>query len=222
MLEGLFLVEGEKNVLEVARSSYHIECILCTASFYKQHNDALKEYNTELVTSKILQDSGTLVTNEDALAVVKMEEVSKLDYSKVVFCLDGVKDPGNLGTIIRTLDWFGYDQVVLSLDTADFYNPKSIAASMGSFIRIKHEYVDLEQLLSTYRNAIYGTDMHGEHLSNVSIAQPSLIIMGSESHGISKPCRPHIKDYLAIPKYGKAESLNVGIATGIIAYHLAN
>ena len=136
------------------------------------------------------------------------------------FALDGVGDPGNLGTIIRTLDWFGYNELICSRDCAEFYHPKVIASTMGSFTRVNVKYEDMNEYLSSVKVPIFAADMEGNSIHQSSIPKPSIILMGSESNGVSSACKKYVTDYISIPRVGLAESLNVGVATGIIASHL--
>jgi TrmH family RNA methyltransferase len=131
--------------------------------------------------------------------------------------LDEVRDPGNLGTIIRIADWYGISKMVLSPNTADFYNPKVLQASMGSFTRIQFFYQDLSDFITTSsRIPVYGAFLEGENIHQAHLTTDGIIVMGSESHGIS----PHVERYvgrkITIPPFGKAESLNVAVATAII------
>lgn len=222
MLEGLFLVEGRKNVFELLKSSYLIEMVLMTKKFAETCDLSAFDTSlrTELVTNDLLNQLSAFKNNEEIAAVVHFTEPGRLAFTRDLFVLDGISDPGNLGTIIRTLDWFGYDQLLCSPDTADFYNPKTIAASMGSFSRVNVVYGDLVKELENCGKTIFGADMKGNELKSVIPNGPGVFVMGSESHGIRNGLRQLIHQMVAIPHFGNAESLNVGIATGIIAYHL--
>lgn len=220
--EKRFLVEGTKNVLELLNSDFTTELIVATNIFLENNDNSLGKHRIETVKPDLLTQLSTFKTNEDVLAIAQMKQDVGIDkeLDDHLFVLDGVGDPGNLGTIIRTLDWFGFKQLVCSMECAEFYHPKTIASSMGSFTRMQVIYEPLDKLLSKVNIPILAADMHGQNLAQMKIDQPSIIIMGSESHGISASLKPHITDYVTIPKFGQAESLNVGIATGIIAGHL--
>lgn len=132
--------------------------------------------------------------------------------------LDGIQDPGNLGTIIRTADWFGIKQIVCSENCAEWWNPKTIQASMGSFLRINGIYTELTSFLSEVKTPISGTLLNGTSSYQSDWKNAQHIIMGSEGKGISEEVKPFITKAVTIPGYGEAESLNVGIATGIMLY----
>lgn len=219
--EKSFLVEGSKNVRELMNSGFKIEIIVGTEAFFSLNLKTLSCRN-EIVDSKLLADLGTYKTNEDAIAVASIRdfELNDLVFDDHLFVLDGVSDPGNVGTIIRTLDWFGFNQIVCSLDCADFYSPKVINSTMGSFTRVKVISCDLADFYQTNKLDVYAADMDGSTIHGRQFEDPSVFVMGSESHGISKISVGAAKSTLSIPNYGKAESLNVGVAAGIIASQL--
>lgn len=218
------MVEGEKNVLELLSSDYNLERLFVTSEFQQKFSTLLSKVAHQLVTEKELQSATALTSNDQALAVAKFKahKPENIDRSKVIIVLDGVNDPGNLGTIIRTMDWFGLNQLVCSNDTVDFYNPKVIQASMGSFTRIQIAYAELTDFLSDYNGRRIGADISGVSLADSKISSPAAIVMGSESHGIRPEVRNLLDEFVTISKVGQAESLNVGIATGIICHHVAS
>lgn len=222
--EKRFLVEGTKNVLELLNSDFEVDFLVGTQTFFDEHQWAVKGHRLEIIGADLLTQLGFLKTNDSVLGVVYIPplEEFELKIQDSLFVLDGVSDPGNLGTIIRTLDWFGYDTLICSEDSADCYNPKVISSTMGSFTRVKVLYKDLSSFLSNYNTIpIYTTDMNGEDLFTSKIEKPCLILMGSESHGVSKGLAKLSQKSISIPRMGeKAESLNVGVATGIIASYL--
>lgn len=219
--EKLFLVEGQKNISELLTSTLDIELIVATPA-YSQNIVDPSTHRIETVTQDQLSKLGTLKTNDAALAVVRQKRQSPFEYTnkQPLFVLDGVGDPGNLGTIIRTLDWFGFTQLLCSQECADFYNPKTIASTMGSFTRVDVHYAKLEEVLHGLNAPIYGASMDGESLYETKIPSHAAIVMGSESHGIGAEIQKMLTHKITIPKKGKAESLNVAIAAGIIAGHL--
>ncbi|MHA7129346.1 TrmH family RNA methyltransferase [Algoriphagus namhaensis] len=218
--EGLFLVEGEKSVLEVLSSSFQIHLLLGTADFFITHQAALKAYKGEYieVTQNQLEQVGTFRSNKDALVMAQMgsEEPFGLDQNELAIALDDVKDPGNLGTIIRIADWYGIRKLVLSPQSAEIYNPKVIQATMGSFTRIRWFYEELESVFSRWNRPVYGAFLEGENLHEVTSLKPGVILMGNESKGISPELERCVDRKLTIPAFGQAESLNVAIATAII------
>lgn len=218
--EKCFLVEGEKNVNELLHSDFEIEILIGTETFFAKNFQG--SCRKEVVKTDLLTQLGTFKSNEDAIAVAKMKVDGQLPNvdKHHLFVLDGVSDPGNVGTIIRTLDWFGFDQLVCSLDCAEFYHPKVISSTMGSFTRVSVHSMELTSFFQRNKLPVYAADMHGEAIATCSFSMPSVIVMGSESHGISDEVRPYVTDFVKIPAFGKAESLNVGVATGIIASYL--
>lgn len=220
--EKRFLVEGTKNVLELINSDFEVDVILGAESFFENENGLDSNHRIEVVNSKTLESISSFKSANSCVAVAKVIEfeIDQIEMDKQLFVLDGVNDPGNLGTIIRTLDWFGFNQMVCSENTADFYNPKVINSTMGSFSRMKIVYTDLPTFLDEYKYAVYGAEMEGTNLFDTNIDHPSIIAMGSESHGLSTDVKSKLSESITIPKYGSAESLNVGVATGIIASYL--
>lgn len=220
--EKRFLIEGAKNVLELINSDFGVEMLIGSEDFVNENLGKIKNFRTEIVKKDVLTQLSTFKTNESVLAIGKMKEfmAPKVPMNDHLFVLDGVGDPGNMGTIIRTLDWFGFSELVCSPNCAEFYHPKVIASTMGSFTRVNVYYEDLNSFLSKLDAPVLAADMNGNNLNETSILKPSVIIMGSESHGISQEVNTYITDYITIPKYGQAESLNVGIAAGIISGYL--
>jgi TrmH family RNA methyltransferase len=220
--EKRFLVEGEKNVLELLSSDYKVERLFVTSDFQEAYYSKLAKIPHTEVSANELQNASALTTNDKALAVVQMKhhEISQIDLNRTIIALDGINDPGNLGTIIRTMDWFGLNQLVCSEDTVDFYNPKVIQATMGSFTRVAVAYASLAAFLKSYTGRKIGADIDGTPLNQSKIPHQSVMIMGSESHGIREAIRNEIDEFVTIPKFGSAESLNVGIATGILCHHI--
>jgi TrmH family RNA methyltransferase len=133
--------------------------------------------------------------------------------------LDGIQDPGNLGTIIRTADWFGFDQIVCSENTVDRYNQKAIQASMGSIFRVQVTYENLPKFMSRLKCDIHGALLQGSDLNTISSTDMKAVVLGSEGQGISEEVLPFITHPISIKGSGNAESLNVGIAAGIFLHH---
>ncbi len=219
--EKLFLVEGEKNVSELLRSDFKVQLVLATKAF-ADLRVIDSNIRSEIVSEETLSQLGAFKSNNAVLAVVQMKEERVFRYqgSDSLFALDGVSDPGNLGTIIRTLDWFGFKQLLCSKDCADFYNPKTISSTMGSFTRLEVFYGDLVDFIGSLDLPIYGADMYGTNIYSCRLQAPGVFVMGSESQGIRKELKELIVQQIAIPKIGQSESLNVGVATGIIASYL--
>ncbi|MEM6735424.1 MAG: RNA methyltransferase [Bacteroidota bacterium] len=216
-----FLVEGTKSIEELLKSDFEIDILVLSdegfSTIQKKRN-----FRLELVSESLLSQLGTFKTNNSGLAVVKMKEQVSFNchLDDYLFALDGVGDPGNLGTIVRTLDWFGFKELLCSKDCAEFYHPKTIASTMGSFTRVKVYYENLQEILPKLKGPIYSADAKGISMYDVDDLLTGTIVIGSESHGIRPEINDMIAQRIAIPKYGTAESLNVGIATGILACYL--
>jgi TrmH family RNA methyltransferase len=215
--EQCFLVEGAKSVQELLTSDFDVVMVVGSPDFFSHLRAPLRGEAVE-TNAKMLEGLGEFQTNRSALAVARMKPNVPLypnSYEYVV-AVDDLKDPGNLGTIIRTADWFGISKIVASSATADFYNPKVISATMGSFTRVQIFYTDLAEYLRDLGQPVYGAFLHGTDVHRVAFAPSGCILIGSESHGISPALEPLVTEKVTIPRYGQAESLNAGMATAII------
>ena len=211
---GLFVAEGDKCVSELAKTFELVQ-------LYREGENATR--------TEIEQMSG-LRTPQGVIAVFKKKPIEdcRLKIEDLVLALDGIQDPGNLGTIIRTCDWFGVHDIYCSLDTADCYNPKVVQATMGALARVHIHYVDLPKWIQEQgaKTPVYGTLLDGEDIYEVLNQkskiehQKSIIVMGNEGNGISQEVRQLITNPILIPSYPKnvetSESLNVSIATAIV------
>ena len=130
--------------------------------------------------------------------------------------LDTIQDPGNLGTILRLASWFGISYIAASKETVDIYNPKTVQASMGAIFNVDVNYIDLKPLLKSTKLPIYGALLKGENIYNTHIEKKGILLMGNEGNGIDSELLPYISQPLTIPRFGKGESLNVAMATGIM------
>ena len=219
----LFLVEGEKAVLELIQSSIQIEFIVTSEHFAAKYEQSFSRIELYIVDEDLIQKLSTLVSNSFGFAVVSMSQLHfTLQYKEqITVVLDGIRDPGNLGTIIRICDWYGIQQIALSHDCTDIFNPKVIAASMGSFSRVKCEYVDLKNLFeSNSQLPVMGALLNGDDIHQVIFPGECFFFFGNESNGIRPENIPYITQKVTIPRYGKAESLNVGISTAIFLDNL--
>jgi TrmH family RNA methyltransferase len=214
-----FLVEGAKNVTELLNSNYIIQSLFVTEKFLSEYShQRISEVDYTICNERELTDLGTFKTNEYALAVAKMNSQA-LDIlsDDLILALDEVSDPGNLGTIIRIADWYGVKTIIASLNTADFYNPKVINASMGSFTRVDVYYMEIDDfLVSNATHQVYGAMLNGENIHQVNIDKPAILLMGNESNGIRDSLIEKIDKKITIPRIGGAESLNVAVSTAII------
>ncbi len=221
-----FLVEGAKSVQELLRSDLETELLLCTPKFYTENEKNLKKISVEQISQAELEKLGTLQSNDAALAVVRMRENTHLiaDTDEFVLVLDDIRDPGNLGTILRIADWYGIKKVICSETTVDFYNPKVVSASMGSFTRIKVYYSKIskyfENIVKNNKVEIIGTFLNSENVHHVDFPNSGYIVLGNESNGIGAEVEKLITRKITIPRFGEAESLNVGIATAVVLDNL--
>lgn len=217
-----FVVEGAKSVLELLQSDFELQHLFITDSFYKEHTKLLsKGYKFEIVSEDELVKAGTFASNNAALAVASMQTLArpKVAPTELVIALDDIRDPGNLGTIIRIADWYGIKTIICSDTCADFYNPKVISATMGSFTRIQVHYLDLPAWLQEHRatHTIYGASLDGENIHQMKLQPAGIIVMGNEANGIKPEVAAQVNKLIKIPAFGQAESLNVATATAIIA-----
>lgn len=211
-----YLVQGEKNILELFTANVPVKQLFASPVFIAAHNDKILADDIVEADEESLSKASTLVSNNAAIAIVTMPEPSSIDTSGLVLALDGVSDPGNLGTIIRVADWYGLKQIVVSQDCTDHFNPKVISATMGSFVRVNVIRTDLAAFLADYDGDIYGAYLGGQSVHETQFAKKGVLVMGSESHGIREQVAPYINQKITIPAFGGAESLNVAMATGII------
>ncbi|MDJ1472949.1 RNA methyltransferase [Cytophagaceae bacterium DM2B3-1] len=221
-LEQSFVTEGGKSVLELIQSDYKVTIVLVTARFKDENSEILRSKNfaVEVVSEEELEKLGTFQSNNAALAVAEMKpnQILLPKSNEMLLALDGIQDPGNLGTIIRIADWYGIKKLICSEDTVDFYNPKTISATMGSFTRTQLYYCNLVNYLNEYKSDIisYGAFLEGKSVYETDFTSSGVIVMGNEAHGIRPELEPVIAKKINIPRFGSAESLNVAIATAII------
>ncbi len=209
----LFVIEGEKMVNEAIQwIPYQIEVIYHTSE-YTINN--INNIQFEIVTPKELQEISTLTTPNKVVAICKQLPVKVLT-SDLIIALDGIQDPGNMGTILRLADWFGISHVICSLDTVDCYNPKVLQATMGAIFRVNVDYVDLNEYLKMSTLPIYGALLEGENIFKSNLQTKGVILLGNEGNGIKEVNKKHITNPITIPRYGNAESLNVATAGAII------
>ena len=208
---GLFIVEGEKLVNEVLNSDWEVEGIYATKEWSEQ--------NAIIISNNDLKKISSLKTPNKVLAVVKIKKSSLDLNSNTVLALDGVKDPGNLGTIIRLADWFGVKDIICSNDCVDYLNPKVVQSSMGSFTRVNLHYTSLTDAFKKYSDyKLFMTVLNGTPVGDLSDVKKKIIVMGSESKGIREEILELTSEKITIPKSksSKAESLNVSVAAAII------
>jgi TrmH family RNA methyltransferase len=219
-LEGAFVVEGGKSVLEVLKSDFSVVEVFVTEAFYQNHEALLTTSKAvvQIATEQELIQCGSLQTNNAGLAIVKLPGQEPIDRrpDEFVIALDDVRDPGNLGTIIRIADWYGVSKLYCSEETTDVFAPKVVQACMGSLTRVKVSYLSLEDFLSHQDCPVYGALLNGKSIYDESFATPGIILMGNESKGIAGELMKFVTHPVTIPGHGGAESLNVAVATAVI------
>lgn len=210
----LFIAEGVKVIQELLASNFVLEHLFETEAIFEHvsisQKTVIKEADMKRITA--------LSSASSCLAIFKIPPASKIDTKGLIVALDDIRDPGNLGTIIRLCDWFGVTQLLCSPETVDMYNPKVIQATMGSITRVKVNYVDLNAYLLQNSLPVFGTFMDGKSLYKDAIPKEAILILGNEANGISVELGKNIKNRIAIPRFGdiqKTESLNVASATAI-------
>lgn len=212
LANGLFVAEGEKVVRELLNSSWVYESLYTTDSTF--HSSA------ELIRMEEMKQLTHFKTPSPVLGVFKIPLKKEILNEPISIVLDGISDPGNLGTLIRLCDWFGLSELICSQTTVDCFNPKAIQASMGSIVRVHCQYVsDLAQTLKDLNKPIYGATARGNSLYDATLPKKASFVFGSESHGISDKLTAHLDEELAIPHFKlgehRAESLNVATAGAI-------
>lgn len=216
---GLFLVEGLKSVTEFIESDYQIDTIYHTPAVLSKLDKISGNIKLVEIKPEELSKISTLNAPQDVLAVLKMpeEELIRPEQLKNQFSLvlDGVQDPGNMGTIIRTADWFGISNLICSNDTVEVYNPKVVQASMGSLSRTKVFYTDLVQFLEENQVPSYATTLNGRSIYETNFKAEGLLILGNEGNGIRAEVLEKVKNQITIPRFGSTESLNVAVSAGI-------
>ncbi len=222
---GLFCVEGIKSILEFVDSAYVVDTILATPSAAAKLNKIPENIKLVSVNEEELKKVSFLTNPQGALALVKIPSSNDITITdlrgKHSLVLDDVQDPGNLGTIVRTAEWFGFQQVIASLDTVDVYNPKVVQATMGSLARMQVIYTDIETLIQDQAIPSYGALLEGESIYETDFQLEGLIILGNEGNGIRPTLLPHITQAVTIPSFGKAESLNVAVAATVFCSEIA-
>lgn len=215
--EGLFVAEGIKVINELLQSSFQLEAIFGIDATSLNISENSKAVFQE-VTPAELKKVSFLKTPQAALALFRIPENVATIHEGITVVLDDVRDPGNLGTIIRLCDWFGVSSLVCSSQTVDCYNPKVVQATMGSLSRVSITYTAIETYLEEEQRPVYGTFMDGSTIYGLTLPSKAVIIMGNEANGISDAVARFVTQRIAIPRFGqlqKTESLNVATATAI-------
>jgi TrmH family RNA methyltransferase len=212
-LHNLFIAEGKKVIQELIDANFSLEHLFVTK------NDLFdKKHAATLISDSELKKISALTSANDCLAVFKIKEYSHSTNSGLELALDNIKDPGNMGTIIRLCDWFGISKIICTEETVDMYNPKVVQATMGSLARVQVEYTNLAAYLKATDKVIFGTFMEGENIYKKEVPPNGILVMGNEANGISTEIEKLITQKIAIPRFGnlqQTESLNVATATAI-------
>ena len=211
----LFLAEGIKVIQELLQSDFELQHLYATEDLFENVSPSLKSK----ISDSELKKMSALATPNNCLAVFKIPENRPMVEKGLIVALDDIRDPGNLGTIMRLCDWFGIEQLVCSKETVDIFNPKTVQATMGSLSRVAIHYTNLEAFLSNTKLPVFGAFMDGNNIYTQKLPQEGIIVMGNEANGISAAIENKIKDRIAIPRFGQlqlTESLNVATATAII------
>lgn len=212
LAHSLFVVEGNKTVSEVVNSTFEIVNIYGIDEHFSAHSKFVK------ITPNQLERISNYATSSEALAIVKLptqEDIRAIDKPSIL--LENINDPGNLGTIIRTADWFGFDQIICSPNSVDCFNPKVVSSAKGSLFRVKVVYMDLEDFIAGSKYKAVATSLNGEELSSSTDISNLHLVFGNESHGISGSLENICHRSIKIPSFNsQAESLNLGISVGVI------
>lgn len=215
-----FIVEGTKTVLEFAHSDYKCKGIYATEDWFFKHGRELTGFELYIVNSKQMDQISTFKNASSVLAVFEMQENTSKTSSDFILYLDDIRDPGNLGTIIRSAEWFGLDEIYCSETCADNFNSKVIQASMGSASRIRVNYTNFSEIINKNPNhkAVLA-DMNGTSLKEYKWETKNILVIGNEANGVSEELQDLVPNKLTIERKGKAESLNASISTAIILSH---
>jgi RNA methyltransferase, TrmH family len=222
--KGLFVVEGLKSFLDFIHSDYIADSVFCTENVMPKLGNLSQNIKRYEISSTELSKISSLTTPQQLLALINIPEhrgiTTKQLKGSFTLALDGIQDPGNLGTIIRTADWFGIGQIVCSEDTADCYNTKVVQASMGSLARVQIIYTDLVSFLRDSNIPVFGALLDGKSVYNTDFGPEGILVLGNEGNGIRPATLKNIGQAVTIPRFGKAESLNVAISASIFCSEL--
>ncbi len=225
--ENAFIAEADKTVMELLHSQkFNCLHIAATADWLQSNETALKKlYDGPLhsIQDFELEKISALSTPNQVLAVFdKPRQTAIVNTQKLILALDDIRDPGNMGTIIRIADWFGIDSMLCSVQCADIYNPKVVQSTMGSLGRVNVLYTDLAECIKTNQpSEIYAAALNGKNINSFQPVKNGVIIIGNEARGISNELMQLATEKITIPRKGNAESLNAAVATGILLSYLA-
>ena len=218
-----FIIEGKRSVLTAIHNSVNIKNIVLSKSFIEKNKNlaTYNKYKTSVVDDKCFGQLSQVDSPPGILAEVAIPLNNKISSDFPLVYLDQISDPGNLGTIIRTCDWFGIKQIGISPNSVEFYNPKVVRSSMGSHFNMKYLGTPSSEDLNRFN--LIGADFNkGKDINDISNPKNWALVMGSEASGISKTMNKKISSYVKIEKFGKGESLNIGVAMGIVLHRFTN
>jgi TrmH family RNA methyltransferase len=225
-LHKLYVAEGEKLAIEWLQSSANVQMIIATSVWISKNQSIISKHSSAQVfevDEQTLARMSQLQTPNHVILVV--EYSSKMVIPKEtdwIIALDTIQDPGNMGTILRIADWFGINTIICSPQCVDIYNHKVIQSGMGAHLRVAVEYKELDTFFKTNQLPVYAALLNGDNLFQVKSKQAGIILIGNESKGIAPELLPFASHPITIPRIGGAESLNAGVATGIIAAYLTS
>ena len=229
-LHNMFFVEGSTNVLDFLQSDFSFIELFATKDWFQKHSAGIQKESATIVSTSELKKISALKTPSEVFAIFELPDRSfngMLITDNLSIALDNISDPGNLGTIIRTADWFGINHIYCSENTVDAFNPKVVQATMGSLARVKVTYNNLDKLFASKPNElqIFGAVLNGTPITEIKPQASGIILIGSESHGISSELLQYINHKITIPMFNEdttnqPESLNASIANAIICYSL--
>ncbi|WP_170227070.1 RNA methyltransferase [Luteibaculum oceani] len=221
--EGLFIAEGRKLLKEfVDHNPKAISHVYISEEEFAKNGHWLEGFSKSIHSEKDIAKHSQLKTSPGIICLIHIPDTPPIIKEGWTLVLDGVSDPGNVGSIIRIADWFGINQVVCTLETADCFNIKVVQSTMGSLARVVPSYRgngEIESWLKEDERIVFKAEMEGESVFKTSFPSQGILLMGSESHGVGELFQ-NLGESVTIPRFGKAESLNVGVATGIICSHI--
>ncbi|QNL48471.1 RNA methyltransferase [Olivibacter sp. SDN3] len=216
---GLFIVEGIKSITEFLQSDYTVHHIFHSSNLGPKIDIFLKNVKLNTITERELAAISTVKTPQGILALVEIPSDEPINYNQLsgnfTLVLDTIQDPGNMGTIIRTADWFGIHKIICSENTVDIFNPKVVQATMGSLAHVSVVYTNLTSFLSNINVPVYATLLTGQSIYKTDFGNEGVILLGNEGSGINQNLLPNNTIGITIPRYGSAESLNVALSTAI-------
>ena len=222
---GMFLVEGYKSVEMLCSSDFIIEEIFATKNALRDNDSWLEAHHPTVISEEEMSRISTMQTPPELLAVAcQRQTLPDIPSDRPIIVLDHISDPGNLGTIVRTADWFGIRHIVCSPNCVEFYNPKVIQATMGSFAHVYVHRTDLTSFLEreSVHRRVLGTFLNGEDIGLFEFRSNDLVVIGNESNGISEEVSRTVTHRITIPSHAQsrdtAESLNAAVAAAVVMY----